>query len=228
MRYVTRLVRAEPCSRIARKRISCASAVPASVSAASEATDFQPGAWSGRSTSASGSRATRAAEHRRGRERRPARVAEALLREDPAQRVGERGDDDRDRPGHEPPADRRLPERQHVTPAKPISTPTSRRRDSRSAGSSHGTSNALKIGTVEFATAAIPESMCCSPHAISVNGIAPLTTPIAKPAQPAARSSAKAARLPERRDQESREQDARDRRAGSRSSPPAGSPGRRP
>ena len=42
----------------------------------------------------------------------------------------------------------------------------------------------MKIGTVEFATAAMPESMCCSPHAISVNGIAPLTTPIAKPAQP--------------------------------------------
>ena len=113
-----------------------------------------------------------------------------------------------------------------VTPANPIRTPTSRRRDSLSVGSSHGTSKALKIGTVEFATAAIPESMCCSPHAISVNGIAPLTIPIAKPAQPAAQLGEGGAPA-ERRDQETREKDAR---APSRISiiAPAGSPGPRP
>ena len=54
----------------------------------------------------------------------------------------------------------------------------------------------LKIGTVEFAIAATPESMYFSPHAMSVNGIAPLTTPIASPCHPAARTSASASRQP--------------------------------
>ena len=38
--------------------------------------------------------------------------------------------------------------------------------------------------------------MCFSPQAISVNGIAPLTTPSAKPSQPSRRMSATVARQP--------------------------------
>ncbi len=46
------------------------------------------------------------------------------------------------------------------------------------------------MGIDAFAIAATPESMCFSPQAISVNGIAPLTTPSAKPSQPRCRMSA--------------------------------------
>jgi hypothetical protein len=53
-----------------------------------------------------------------------------------------------------------------------------------------GASIALKIGTVEFAIAAMPESMCRSPQAMSVNGTAPFRTPIARPCHPAPRRSA--------------------------------------
>ncbi len=54
------------------------------------------------------------------------------------------------------------------------------------------TSRALKSGTVAFAIAATPESMCVSPQAISVNGSAALTSPSTRPARHAPRSSREA------------------------------------
>jgi hypothetical protein len=52
----------------------------------------------------------------------------------------------------------------------------------------------LKIGTDACTTAARPESMCCSPHAISQNGIAAFTRPSTRQCCHAARSS-RAARV---------------------------------
>ena len=56
----------------------------------------------------------------------------------------------------------------------------------------------MKSGTVAFAIAATPESMCVSPQAISVNGSAALTSPSTRPARHAPRSSAKPFRTPSR------------------------------
>ena len=57
-------------------------------------------------------------------------------------------------------------------------------------------SKATKIGTDACAIAATPESMCVSPHAISVKGIAPLIAPNTKPSRQAPRTCVTAARPP--------------------------------
>ena len=57
-----------------------------------------------------------------------------------------------------------------ATPTIPIASPSARVPLSRSCGSTLSTISALKIGTDAWTTAARPESMCCSPQAISQNG----------------------------------------------------------
>ena len=64
--------------------------------------------------------------------------------------------------------------------------PASRRPVERSLGLNLIASSATKIGTDAFAIAATPESMCFSPQAISVNGIAPLIRPEDQPLAPGA------------------------------------------
>ena len=82
------------------------------------------------------------------------------------------------------------------TPTSPTMKPASRRPWTRSLGFQRIASSTTKIGIEAFAIAATPESMCFSPQAISVNGIAPFTTPRAKPSQPTRRRSATDARQP--------------------------------
>ena len=53
-----------------------------------------------------------------------------------------------------------------------------------------------KTGTVEFAIAATPESMCFSPQAMSVKGSAPLMIPRTSPSRDAARTWETAVRKP--------------------------------
>ena len=57
----------------------------------------------------------------------------------------------------------------------------------RSLWASQIASSATQIGTVAFAIAATPESMCSCPHAISVNGTALLMMPSANARHPARR-----------------------------------------
>ena len=64
-----------------------------------------------------------------------------------------------------------------ATPTIPISSPSARVPFSRSCGSTFRAISALKIGTEACTTAARPESMCCSPQAISQNGMAALRAP---------------------------------------------------
>jgi hypothetical protein len=54
----------------------------------------------------------------------------------------------------------------------------------RSLGRKRMARSATKIGTVEFAIAATPESMCFSPQAMSVNGMAMLMRPRSAPPLP--------------------------------------------
>ena len=75
------------------------------------------------------------------------------------------------------------------TPTRPSRKPASRSPRTVSLGLKRIASRTTKIGSEAFAIAATPESMWRSPQAISVNGIAPLTTPSAKPSQPSARIS---------------------------------------
>ena len=67
--------------------------------------------------------------------------------------------------------------------------PNRRKPRTRSLGCQRSAIRTTKIGIEAFAIAATPESMCLSPQAMSVNGIAPLTTPSAKPCQPTLRMS---------------------------------------
>ena len=53
-----------------------------------------------------------------------------------------------------------------------------------------------KIGTVAWAIPAAPESMCCSPQAISQNGAAALRSPSAIASRHASRSRTTAVRVP--------------------------------
>ena len=57
--------------------------------------------------------------------------------------------------------------------------------------------SATKIGTVEFAIAATPESTCFSPQAMSVNGMAMLMRPSSAPPRPVPRIAETAPRKPE-------------------------------
>ena len=74
--------------------------------------------------------------------------------------------------------------------------PASRRPLDRSLGLNLIASRVTKIGTDAFAIAATPESMCFSPQAISVNGIAPLIRPIVSPSRHAPPISPSAGRAP--------------------------------
>ena len=76
------------------------------------------------------------------------------------------------------------------TPTSPSRTPTSREPVERSLGTKRIASGTTKIGTDEFATAAVPESTYFSPQAISVNGTAALITPSTSPCRHARRSGA--------------------------------------
>ncbi len=76
------------------------------------------------------------------------------------------------------------------TPTSPSRTPTSRQPVERSVGTKHTAKMATKIGTDEFATAAVPESTHRSPHAISVNGTAALRTASTRPGRHARRRAA--------------------------------------
>ena len=58
-------------------------------------------------------------------------------------------------------------------------------------------SSATKIGTVELAIAATPESTCFSPQAMSVNGMAMLMRPSSAPPRPVPRIAETAPRKPE-------------------------------
>jgi hypothetical protein len=85
-----------------------------------------------------------------------------------------------------------------ATPTIPIASPSARARLRRSCGRKRRTRSALKIGTDAWTTAASPESMCCSPHAISQNGIAALSRPRTRRCRQAARSSSRARAAPKR------------------------------
>ena len=85
-----------------------------------------------------------------------------------------------------------------ATPRRPIASPNARVLFSRSCGRKRSTSSALKIGTDDWTTAARPESMCCSPQAISQNGSAAFSTPRTRQCRQAARSSAVARSRPKR------------------------------
>ena len=85
-----------------------------------------------------------------------------------------------------------------ATPAMPIASPSARVLVSRSCGRKRSTSSALKIGTDACTTAASPESMCCSPQAISQNGTAALRRPSTRQWRRAARSSSSACARPKR------------------------------
>ena len=76
-----------------------------------------------------------------------------------------------------------------TTPTRPSPTPAARMPRGRSDGRQRTASSPAKIGTDAFATAARPESMCRSPHAISVNGIAELNSPSRYAPRGARRSS---------------------------------------
>ena len=69
------------------------------------------------------------------------------------------------------------------TPTSPSSTPARRTPDERSLGTKKNASSATKIGTDEFATAAVPESTHFSPYAMSVNGTAALSTASTSPSR---------------------------------------------
>ncbi len=75
-----------------------------------------------------------------------------------------------------------------ATPTSPSTIPTIRRPVARSLWANQIASSATQIGTVALAIAATPESMCCWPQAISVNGRALLMIPSAKARHPARRS----------------------------------------
>ena len=85
-----------------------------------------------------------------------------------------------------------------ATPTIPIASPSARVALSRSCGITRSRISALKIGTDACTTAARPESMCCSPHAISQNGTAALSTPSTAQWRQAARRSATARVQPSR------------------------------
>jgi hypothetical protein len=67
----------------------------------------------------------------------------------------------------------------------------------RSLGRKRIARSATKIGTVELAIAATPESMCFSPQAMSVKGIAMLMRPRSTPPRPVSLISDTAPRKPE-------------------------------
>ena len=106
-------------------------------------------------------------------------MAERALAVQPAARVGERGEHDGQRPDHAPSAaaaDRTPGEHADADEAEHDARRAAGRPE-RSPGLNLIASSATKIGTDAFAIAATPESMCFSPQAISVNGIAPLIDP---------------------------------------------------
>src|SRR5579872_2861797 len=76
-----------------------------------------------------------------------------------------------------------------ATPTRPRSTPTSRQPVERSLGTKNTARSATKMGTDEFATAAVPESTHFSPHAISVNGTAAFSTASTSPGRHARTSA---------------------------------------
>ena len=179
-----------------RYRMIDATAVPKIPSAATDPSALALGTWSGIWKRESGSRTTApqmtadvAVTSGGGRR-------EAVLREEVRAGVRERGDDDRERAGDRPPPALRMEPREHADPGQA----------EQDAGETHpgdtlarvisDRQEATKIGTVAFAIAAIPESTYFSPHAISVNGIAPLITPSMTPPQPVARRAAIASRRP--------------------------------
>ena len=108
----------------------------------------------------------------------------------PPDRVREGRDHHRQRPGDAPPAAAWMQPREHADADQAEQDPAEPLRPGRaSLGWKRSASRTTKIGTVAFAIAATPESMCFSPQAISVNGIAPLATPTLEPL-PAERAQA--------------------------------------
>ena len=71
-----------------------------------------------------------------------------------------------------------------ATPTSPSTIPTIRRPVARSLCANQIASSATQIGTVAFAIAATPESMCCWPQAISVNGTRAVDDPEREGAPP--------------------------------------------
>ncbi len=63
-----------------------------------------------------------------------------------------------------------------ITPAKPISSPIRRAPRTRSSGSKRMASTAMISGTAAIRIAASEDETCCSPAAISGNGIEISTT----------------------------------------------------
>ena len=187
-----------------------------------EPIDFQPGAWAGSEASANGS------EHD-GRDRRRSGASTGPPHRHAPARVEARGgvrdrrDDDRTGPecaGQPPPG---WIAREHGDADEPEADAARREPVARSLGTSQNARTATKIGTDAFATAATPESMCFSPQAISVNGIAAFSRPSTTPSRQAARSARSPYRCARTR------RGRAPRTAGApRSAPPAGSRARRP
>ena len=160
------------------KRMSCASAVPSRISASTDADRLPAGArwWAaGRARTAAGSGRRRASSPRRG-PGRPCRRRRAVRTRLRSRRRARRG---RPRARRRSRASRRsgwIPVTT-ATPTIPIPSPSARVPFSRSCGRNFSAISALKIGTDAWTTAARPESMCCSPQAISQKGTAALRAP---------------------------------------------------
>jgi hypothetical protein len=193
---VTRVVREEPYAMSIRYRMIDATAVPKIPSAATDPSAFALGTWSGIWKRESGSRTTApqmtaavavtsgaVSENRRCVKRfEPAYESDATTTASvPAT-------------AHHPPSG--WNPASTPTPTRPRRTPARRMPVTRSPGRYRIARRATKMGTEAFAIAAMPESTCFSPHAISVNGMAPFKTPRTTPFRPVARSAATASRRP--------------------------------